>query len=218
MLLGYTKLKRWLALLLASGSKDLALRPVMYAAVRRGLIMEELARSSGDDEMRGEMFICGVFSLLDRMMRQPFAELLKNVPVQARVQSSLMTDEGPYTPHLELVRAIEQGSAVDIREEVGRAREVGDRAGEEDLLDGVPLRGEFGDLRVVGRARADRLLEDRGVRGQARHRQVADVARERPRIEERAGDVVEPERLAEGCETGGGKSCGHGGLRAAEED
>jgi c-di-GMP phosphodiesterase len=116
MLLGYTKLKRWLALLLASGSKDLALRPVMYAAVRRGLIMEELARSSGDDEMRGEMFICGVFSLLDRMMRQPFAELLKNVPVQARVQSSLMTDEGPYTPHLELVRAIEQGSAVDIRE------------------------------------------------------------------------------------------------------
>jgi len=116
MLLGYTKLKRWLALLLASGSKDLALRPVMYAAVRRGLIMEELARSSGDDEMRGEMFICGVFSLLDRMMRQPFAELLKNVPVQARVQSSLMTDDGPYTPHLELVRAIEQGSAVDIRE------------------------------------------------------------------------------------------------------
>ena len=88
----------------------------MYAAVRRGLIMEELARSSGDDEMRGEMFICGVFSLLDRMMRQPFAELLKNVPVQARVQSSLMTDDGPYTPHLELVRAIEQGSAVDIRE------------------------------------------------------------------------------------------------------
>jgi c-di-GMP phosphodiesterase len=116
MLLGYSKLKRWLALLLASGSKDLALRPVMYAAVRRGLIMEELARSSGDDEMRGEMFICGVFSLLDRMMRQPFDELLKNVPVQARVQSSLMGDDGPYSPHLELVRAIEQGSAVDIRE------------------------------------------------------------------------------------------------------
>ena len=49
-------------------------------------------------------------------MRQPFDELLKNVPVQARVQSSLMGDDGPYSPHLELVRAIEQGSAVDIRE------------------------------------------------------------------------------------------------------
>jgi EAL and modified HD-GYP domain-containing signal transduction protein len=116
MLLGYSKLKRWLALLLASGSKDQALRPVMYAAVRRGLIMEELARSSGDDEMRGEMFICGVFSLLDRMMRQPFDELLKSVPVQERVQASLMTEDGPYTRHLELVRAMEQGSAVDIRE------------------------------------------------------------------------------------------------------
>ena len=66
--------------------------------------------------MRGEMFICGIFSLLDRMMRQPFEELLKSVPEQERVQASLMSESGPYTRHLELVRAMEQGSAVDIRE------------------------------------------------------------------------------------------------------
>ena len=42
MLLGYQRLKRWLALLLATASKDVNLRPVMFAAVRRGLLMEEL--------------------------------------------------------------------------------------------------------------------------------------------------------------------------------
>ena len=115
MLLGYQRLKRWLALLLAAGSKDTTLRPVMHVAARRGLIMEELARGSGDEEMRGEMFICGVFSLLDRLMRQPFDELMKNVPVPERVRQSLLAD-GPYTPHLALVRAIEQASATDIRE------------------------------------------------------------------------------------------------------
>ena len=115
MLLGYTRLKRWLALLLASASKDPTQRPLMHLAVRRGLLMEELARASGDDEMRNEMFICGVFSLLDRLMRQPFDELLKNVPVPEQVQSTLLGN-GPFVPALDLVRALEQSSLADIRD------------------------------------------------------------------------------------------------------
>lgn len=116
MLLGYQRLKRWLVLLLASSSKDAYAKPVMYAAVRRGLLMEELVRSSGDSEMRGELFICGVFSLLDRLMQQPFDELLKSVPVPERVQHALRGEGGPHQPYLDLVRAIEQESLFDIRE------------------------------------------------------------------------------------------------------
>ena len=40
MMLGYQKLKRWLALLLASASTDPNVKPVMFAALRRGLFME----------------------------------------------------------------------------------------------------------------------------------------------------------------------------------
>ena len=88
----------------------------MFAAVRRGLLMEELALSAGDAQMRGEMFICGVFSLLDRLLKQPFDELLKSVPVPQRVQQALALGEGPFVPYLDLVRAIEQGSAYEIGE------------------------------------------------------------------------------------------------------
>lgn len=116
MMLGYQKLKRWLALLLVSSSKDPAMRPAMYAAVRRGLLMEELIRGGGDDEMRGEVFICGVFSLLDRMLGQPFDELLKSVPVPERVRDALVDGGGPYQPYLSLVKAMEQGVRGDIRE------------------------------------------------------------------------------------------------------
>jgi EAL and modified HD-GYP domain-containing signal transduction protein len=116
MMLGYQKLKRWLALLLISSSKDPAMRPAMYAAVRRGLLMEELIRGSGDDEMRGEVFICGVFSLLDRMLGQPFEDLLKSVPVPERVRDALVDGAGPYQPYLTLVKAMEQGVRGDIRE------------------------------------------------------------------------------------------------------
>ncbi len=119
MMLGYQRLKRWLALLLASSAKGSNAKPVMFAAVRRGLLMEELARERGDAEMCGEMFICGVFSLLDHLLQQPMSELLPNVPVPERVQQALRdagAAQGPYAPYLELVRAIEQESLLDIRE------------------------------------------------------------------------------------------------------
>ena len=123
MLLGYARLKRWLALLLASASKDRDMKPVMFAAVRRGLLMEELARASGggnNEEMRNEAFICGVFSLLDRMLKQPFAELLKSAPVPDAVRQALVDGVGPYQPFLEVVRAVENESLFDVRDSAER--------------------------------------------------------------------------------------------------
>jgi EAL and modified HD-GYP domain-containing signal transduction protein len=116
MLLGYNRLKRWLALLLATASKDVNLRPVMFAAVRRGMLMEELVRGLGDDEMRNELFICGVFSLLDRMFRQPVGELLQTIPVPERVYQALADGTGPYRPYCDLVKAVEGDELQPIRD------------------------------------------------------------------------------------------------------
>ncbi|HEX6019399.1 MAG TPA: HDOD domain-containing protein [Burkholderiaceae bacterium] len=115
MMLGYSRLKRWLALLLASASKDPNVKPVMYAAVRRGLLMEELGREGADPDQRSEMFICGVFSLLDRLMGQPLPELMRSIPVPEAVRAALADQAGPYHAQLELVRAIESESVIDIR-------------------------------------------------------------------------------------------------------
>jgi EAL and modified HD-GYP domain-containing signal transduction protein len=114
-LLGYKQLKRWLALLLASASNDPNMKPVMYAAVRRGLLMEELVRGAGSGDLCSEMFICGVLSLLDHMMGQSFEKLLDTVPVTERVRAALVDGSGPYHPYIELVRAVEASSVFDIR-------------------------------------------------------------------------------------------------------
>jgi c-di-GMP phosphodiesterase len=116
MLLGYQRLKRWLALLLATASKDVNLKPVMFAAVRRGLLMEELVAGNGDEEMRSEMFICGVFSLLDRMFQETFAKLLGSIPVPERVHQALVMNDGPYQPYLAMVKAAEGESVFEYRE------------------------------------------------------------------------------------------------------
>ncbi len=116
MMLGYARLKRWLALLLATASQELNLRPVMFAAVRRGLFMEELVRSHGDEEMRNEMFICGVFSLLDRLFGEPFDRLLDSIPVPERVYQALVDRSGPLAPYFEVVHAAETSSVHDFQD------------------------------------------------------------------------------------------------------
>ena len=87
----------------------------MFAAVRRGLLLEELARSVGDDEMRSEMFICGVFSLLDRIFNQPFADLLKSIPCRSGGPGA--DREQRALPALRRARAhaVEGQSLLDIR-------------------------------------------------------------------------------------------------------
>jgi EAL and modified HD-GYP domain-containing signal transduction protein len=57
-----------------------------------------------------------VFSLLDKMMGEPFADLLKTIPVPVCVQQALIEGSGPYAPYCELMRAVEAESLFDIRE------------------------------------------------------------------------------------------------------
>src|SRR5690606_3309894 len=108
MMLGIKKLKKWLALLLSTSSKNANLRPVMFASFRRGLFLEHLVGDI-DAEARDEMFILGVFSLLDKMFSEPFEELLARLKLPDRVQDSLIGQHGPYQPYLRSVEAVGQG-------------------------------------------------------------------------------------------------------------
>ena len=115
-MLGYQRLKRWLSLLLVTADDAPNLKPVMFAAVRRGLVMERMADASLGESARSELFVCGVFSLLDRMFQEPFEQLLRKIPVPERVYAALAEDSGPLFPFLQLVRSLEGGAGVEIRE------------------------------------------------------------------------------------------------------
>lgn len=121
MLLGYQRLKRWLALLLVTAGDDPNQRPLMYAALRRGLMMEALAIEMGDEDHKSDMFICGIFSLLDRMLNKPFEALLQSIPVVDGVEQALLGAGGPYQHALDLVRVTEGGFGHDIREQAEAA-------------------------------------------------------------------------------------------------
>jgi EAL and modified HD-GYP domain-containing signal transduction protein len=116
LLLGHGRLMRWLALLLVWSVPGQAARPLAGMAVRRGLALAELARAAGQEDLRDEMFICGVLSLLDRMTGLSFEDLADLVPMPPRVQASLQRADGPFAQHLNLMAAVEHASFAEIDE------------------------------------------------------------------------------------------------------
>lgn len=118
MMLGYARLERWLALLLATSSRDPDMRPVMIASFRRGVLLEHLIGAGRDERVRDELFILGVFSMLDRMFDQPFEQLFESVHVPARVRETLVERRGPYAAYLEAIEALERGPGVSLERAV----------------------------------------------------------------------------------------------------
>ena len=103
-MLGHAHLRRWLGQLLGRSRDDIALRPANFAALRRGLLMRMLAAGIGQREQRGELFMCGVFSLLDRIYARPIGELVRQLALPERVHAALVDRSGPHLPLLTLAR------------------------------------------------------------------------------------------------------------------
>ncbi|MBC7453500.1 MAG: HDOD domain-containing protein [Massilia sp.] len=109
-LLGYAPLYRWLILLLATASTSGYSPVLMETAVVRGRLAELLgiaflARGEGEN-----LFLAGMFSLLDRLLGLPMKEVLGTIQLPDAVVRALLTRGGIYGPYLALAEACELNS------------------------------------------------------------------------------------------------------------
>ena len=109
-LLGYAPLYRWLTLLLATASTSGYSPVLMETAVIRGRLAELLgAKALGRGE--GEnLFVAGMFSLLDRLLGLSMREVLDTIQLPDEVVRALLTRGGKYGPYLALAEACELNS------------------------------------------------------------------------------------------------------------
>ncbi len=111
-LLGYQRLVKWLVLLLVIASKDGKALPAIYAAVLRGLLLENCATAArASPTVRDQCFVVGAFSLLDRITGRSLARLTEDVPLPEAVSAALNGAGGPYAAWLDLARAVENEPA-----------------------------------------------------------------------------------------------------------
>jgi len=90
-LLGYQRLIKWLVLLLAIAGKDKSTTPLVYVAVARGYLIENLCAAAGRTRAeRDEGFVVGAFSLLDAITGQSLNELLQDIRLPEAVVDALL--------------------------------------------------------------------------------------------------------------------------------
>ncbi|GLC25403.1 EAL and HDOD domain-containing protein [Roseisolibacter agri] len=123
-MVGRGVLHRWLTVLLVSSvasNNGIALELVLAALVRARLA-ELVGERSGRRSEMGPLFLVGLFSLLDALLRMPMEGILARMAIGQEVKDALLTRSGPYASTLALVEAQERGdwSAVqDAAEAVG---------------------------------------------------------------------------------------------------
>ena len=106
--LGREKLYRWLTLLLFNAddtkSTDGAL---LEQALVRGRMMEILAAEKFSRQQCDELFVVGMFSLLDVLMKLPISIALDPLQLPPMVTTALIGDTGDYAVYLRLAVACE---------------------------------------------------------------------------------------------------------------
>jgi c-di-GMP-related signal transduction protein len=106
MMLGYDKLKAWLRDGLPQASTDRSLHPLRHAMLMRSRLMRLLLDPNADEEIKGEVQLTGLFAQLDRLLKEPLPELLNQLPLPARIFSSLVRGDGPYVAYLAVAQAM----------------------------------------------------------------------------------------------------------------
>jgi len=118
MVLGYQRLNRWLSLLLLASNEDPNLLPVMGISLRRAFFLERIGKPLFSDVDPDELFITGLFSLLDVIFSQSFDELLEKIHLPDAVSDSLRNHTDPYGSLLRLAQAIEGDDATAVRDAI----------------------------------------------------------------------------------------------------
>lgn len=110
--LGYSPLYRWLSLLLATASSNGYSPVLMETAIIRGRLAELLGKKALSKEESENLFIVGMFSLLDRLLGIPMEEILARIQLPEMVSMALLLRDGIYGPFLALAEACELSTAL----------------------------------------------------------------------------------------------------------
>lgn len=127
--LGREKLYRWLTLLLFSGADGQATdAALLEQALVRGRMLELMAGARLSRVQSEEIFVVGVFSLIDMLLRMPLDLALRPLQLPPVVGQALLEGKGLYAPYLELAKISEECESGQAGTEVsvgGLAAELG---------------------------------------------------------------------------------------------
>ena len=119
-LLGLKEIRSWVSLLSISFMADDKPAELINSSLIRARLCEQLAQPCGFGARKDDIFLMGLFSLLDVIMSRPIDEILSEIQVEEDIHEALVGTPGPLNNILELVKAMEKGEWDSLAENASR--------------------------------------------------------------------------------------------------
>lgn len=107
--LGGKRFRRFVLLVLISEIASDKPEELVTLAVVRAKFCELLAGQGPLKTKSDELFLVGLFSMIDAMLDKPMKELMKKIPLSQEIKTVLVSRSGSYAPVLEAVECYERG-------------------------------------------------------------------------------------------------------------
>ncbi len=108
-LLGLQEIRNWVSLLSIASMADDKPAELVVSSLIRARLCEQLAQPCKMGDRQSDMFLMGLFSLLDVIMSRPIDEILHEITVEEDILEALLGTPGTLRSVLDLVIAMEKG-------------------------------------------------------------------------------------------------------------
>jgi EAL and modified HD-GYP domain-containing signal transduction protein len=113
-LLGLNELKKWLSLIIVQNLGEDKDRELVRMVLIRAKFAEFLVIHTGQQHLKPEAFLMGLFSSIDVFIGRPLEELVGTLPLSDNIKSALMKRPGQLTPLLQMALSFEKADWATI--------------------------------------------------------------------------------------------------------
>lgn len=122
VMLGIAEVKKWISLIALRGMIDDKPDEIMTSSVIRAKFGELLAPMIGYKEQSAEIFLMGMFSMIDAIVDRPMSEVVSELPISEEIKMALMGERNHYRDVYELILSYEKGDWDELSRFVNRFR------------------------------------------------------------------------------------------------
>ncbi|MCG8604053.1 HDOD domain-containing protein [bacterium] len=119
-LLGMQQAKKWLTVIALSGIGKHKCSELVLQSLIRANLCELIAPKIGLEERAPELFLMGLFSMVDAMLEQPISYFLDRMPVCEEIKLALLREGGSFQQVYELVLAYEKADWQNVSRLAGQ--------------------------------------------------------------------------------------------------
>ncbi len=116
VILGIAEMKKWLNLIVLKKIAKDEPKEIMRTALIGAKTAEEIGKEIVTNINPSELFMVGLFSMLDTLMHQDRKILMEDLPISQRIKDAILGRKGIYRDILQLIISYEEGrwNMVDI--------------------------------------------------------------------------------------------------------